>query len=244
MTTLVAIGCSHTYGSALDGYGGIGTKGYNKEHCFSGLLHKKYNFTNYFNMGLPGGSNQYIMRCVSKFIHEHRQPDEDYIFLIGWTSTNRFELRYPDDTPHFHSVNTELFDHKYIPFSLGTNLRLYHAGEVRRLEGYAPIIFNEDMFNDNWAAYAYGVQEMCKNNNIKYLMFNTCHGLPITEWNKPIIDAYDTDHYFKPTDWDYSMLYWGLSNGFEKTDCWHLKQDGHQAWMEVIEEQLKGLGYL
>jgi hypothetical protein len=244
MTTLVAIGCSHTHGSALDGYGGIAMSGYNKEHCFAGLLNKKYNFTNYYNLGLPGGSNQYIMRSISKFILEHMDPDEDYIFLIGWTSTERIELRYPDSTNHEHSVETDLFDRKYIPFTLGTDLNLFHSGEVRRLMGYSPLIFDEELLSNDWAAYAYSAQQMFKNNNIKYYMFNTCFELPVTEWNKPIIDALDTTHYYNPIDFDSSMLYWGLTRGFEKTDCWHLKQDGHQAWCEFLEERLKELKYL
>lgn len=244
MTTLVAIGCSHTYGSALDGYRGIEWKGYNKEHCFAGLLNKKYNFTNYYNMGLPGGSNQYIMRGISSFILEHMQPNEDYLFLVGWTSTTRFELRYPDSTSYSHAVHTDLFDKKYIPFSMGTDLKLYKSGEVRRLSGYGPLIFDDEILNNDWATYAYSAQQMFKNHNIKYFMFNTCFELPVTDWNKPVIDALDTEHYFNPTDLDSSMLYWALNKGFEKTDCWHLKQDGHQAWMEFLEEKLKTLDYL
>lgn len=244
MTTLVAVGCSHVYGSALDGYGGIAMRGYNKQHCFAGLLNKKYKFNDYLNLGVPGGSNQYIMQRTSRFVLEDLDPTNDYIFLIGWTSTNRFQLRYPDSTPHKHSVETDLYDKKYIPFSLGTDLKLYHSGEVRRLSGYAPLIFDEDLLNDDWATYAYSLQQMLKLHNLKYYMFNTCHDLPVTEWNKSIIDALDTNHYYNPTDFDSSMLYWALKKGFEKTDCWHLKQDGHIAWSEFLEEKLKGLGYL
>jgi len=244
MTTLVAVGCSHTYGSALDGYAGIEKKDYNKAHCFAGLLHKKYNFTNYYNCGLPGGSNQYIMRTVSSFLQNHKQDSDDYLFLIGWTSTTRFELRYPDDVKFFHSVRTDLHDKKYIPFSLGTDEKLYHTGEVRRLSGYAPLIFDDQSLNDDWAAYAFSLQQMLKLHNIKYYMFNTCHDLPVTNWNKPIIEKLDTTHYYNPTDFDSSMLYWALNKDFEKTNCWHLKQDGHQAWMEFLEEKLQGLGYL
>jgi hypothetical protein len=243
MTTLVAIGCSHTNGSALDGYAGISMKGHNREHCFAGLLAKKYGL-NYYNLGLPGGSNQYIMRSISTFILEHLEPEEDYLFLIGWTSTSRFELRYLESTDHKHAVWTDLFDPKYIPFSLGTDLKLYHSGEVRRLNGYAPLIFDEDLLNDNWAAYAYSAEKMFKNNNIAYYMFNTCHGLPITDWNRPIVEALDTRYYLNPSESEYAMLNWALDKGFEKTDCWHLKHDGHQAWSEFLEQKLIVLGYL
>ena len=243
MTTLVAIGCSHTYGSALDNYLGIIAQGYNKEHCFAGLLAKKYNF-DYYNLGLPGGSNQYIMRSTSEFVLEHMNPDEDYIFLVGWTSTARLELRYPDEVNHEHLVDTDLFDRKYIPFTLGTDPSLYHTGEVRRLSGYSPLLFDEELLNNEWATYAYTTQQMFKNKNIKYYMFNTCHDLPTTDWNKPIIEKLDTKHYYNPTDFDSSMLYWALNKGFEKTNCWHLKQDGHNAWSEFLEQKLKGLGYL
>lgn len=245
MTTLVAVGCSHTAGSELDDYANIiNNFTYNKENSFAGLIAKKYNFDNYYNLGVPGGSNVYILRAISQFLLEHKQPKENYLFLVGWTSTCRIEMRYPDNTPHVHVVSTDLTDKKYIPYSMGTDLKLFHTGEARRLMGYAPLLFDEDMLNNDWATYAYSAQQIFKNNNIPYYMFNTCFDLPITDWNKSIVEKLDTTHYYNPTDFDSCMLYWGLNKGFEKTKYWHLKQDGHLAWSELLEEKLKGLGYL
>lgn len=244
MTTLVAFGCSHTAGSALDVSKNIFQDyTYNKKHCFAGLIAKQYNL-DYYNLAVPGGSNQYIFRSVSKFLLDYYDTSKDYIFLIGWTSPNRMELRYPEDSPYKHITNGDLIDLKYIPFTSSTAPHLLHSGEVRRMLGYSPLLFNEDLLNSNWASYAYGIQQMCKNKKIKYYMFNTCQELPINDTNKKIIQALDTDYYYNPNDEDSSMLIWGLNQGYEKTECWHLKQDGHQAWKQHIETKLQEIGYL
>lgn len=232
MTTLVTIGCSHTAGSMIDGKNGTGW--YNKEHSFGGLLAKKYGMTHY-SLGVPGGSNQYIYRATIRFINNFMHPHDDYIFLIGWTSTNRIEMRYPDNTGYVHKIVGDFLDIKYVPFTVGTDPKLYHSTELKNMEKLTPLIFYENQLESDWAVYAYTLQQMFKHKKIKYYMFNTCHDLPVNEDNKQIVEALDTQLYYKPTDFDNCMLYWALNRGFEKTQCWHLKADGHIAWAEHLE---------
>lgn len=240
---IAAFGCSHTAGTALDGV--IGSQNnYNKHHSFTGLIASKYNAEKYTNMGVPGGSNQFIYRMITKYVAQNKNDLDDTLFLIGWTSTNRFELRYLDQSPHTHSSVADNIDKKYIPFSMGTDPKLYHTGEVRRMLAYAPLLFDEDILLNNWATYAYTVQELCKNLKINFLMYNTCHELIETNWNKSIIDKIDKSTYIDLDNGDMSMLTWGLNHGFEKTKCWHLMEDGHAAWSGYIEENLKRLKYV
>jgi len=236
MTTLVTIGCSHTAGSMIDGTNG--TSWYNKQHSFGGLLAKKYGMKHY-NLGAPGGSNQYIYRSTIRFINNFMHTNDDYIFLLGWTSTNRIELRYSDTSPYVHKMVGDFLDTKYIPFSLGTDPRLYHTAELKAMSKLSPLIFYENQLESDWAVYAYTLQQMFKHKKIKYYMFNTCHNLPINNDNKTIVEALDTNFYYKPTNFNHSMLYWGLDKGFQKTDCWHLKADGHAAWAQHLEQLMQ-----
>lgn len=232
MTTLVTIGCSHTAGSMIDGVSGTGF--YNSNHSFGGLLAKKHNM-NHYQLGRPGASNQYIYRSTLHFINNYLNPNDDYIFLIGWTSTNRIELRYPEHTSDVHTSTGHFVDSKYIPFTAGTDPKLFSTREVRQLSELSPLLFYESQLESDWAVYAYTLQTVLKHHNLKYYMFNTCHELPQNNDNKNIIEQLDKDFYYEPTDFDNSMLYWALNKGFKKTKCWHLKADGHQAWMEHLE---------
>jgi hypothetical protein len=231
MTTLVTIGCSHTAGSMIDGKNG--TSWFNKQHSFGGLLAKRYGI-NHYNLGVPGGSNQYIYRSTIRFINNFMHNQDDYIFLIGWTSTNRIELRYPENSSYVHKAIGDFLDTKYVPFTIGTDSRLYHTKELKELDKFCPLIFYENQLESDWAVYAYTLQSIFKNKNLKYYMFNTCHKLPVNNDNRDIVDKLDTDFYYRPTDFDSSMLYWALNQGFEKTSCWHLKADGHAAWAEHL----------
>lgn len=236
MTTLVTIGCSHTAGSMIDGKNG--TSWYNKQHSFGGLLAKKYGM-NHYSLGVPGGSNQYIYRATVRFINNFMHPHDDYIFLIGWTSTNRMEMRYPDNTTYVHKVVGDFLDTKYVPFTIGTDPKLYLSAELKAMEKLTPLLFYENQLESDWAVYAYTLQELFAQQKLKYYMFNTCHDLPVNQDNTEIVNALDTSLYYKPTDFDNSMLYWALNRGFEKTSCWHLKADGHAAWADHLEQLMQ-----
>lgn len=238
MTTLVTIGCSHTAGSMIDGRSG--TSWFNKQHSFGGLLAKKYGI-NHYNLGVPGGSNQYIYRACVRFINNFMHDHDDYIFLIGWTSTNRIELRYPENSNYVHQLIGDFLDTKYVPFTAGTDIKLWHTNELKELDKLCPLLLYENQLESDWAVYAYTLQNIFKNNNLRYYMFNTCHELPINDDNQDIVNALDTNHYHEPINFDSCMLYWALNRGFEKTACWHLKADGHAAWAEHLDDNMKKL---
>jgi hypothetical protein len=152
------------------------------------------------------------------------------------------EMRYPENSPHTHKVIGDFLDTKYVPFTIGTNPSLYHTNELKQLDKLTPLIFYENQLEADWAVYAYTLQHIFRNKNLKYYMFNTCHDLPVNDDNQEIVDKLDTDLYYKPTDFDNSMLYWALNQGFEKTNCWHLKADGHAAWAEYLDQLMNQQG--
>lgn len=240
MTTIVSIGCSHTHGSMIDGKNG--TSIYNKTHAYGPQLAKKNNFS-FYNLGLPGGSNQYIFRSTIEFLQNHINPSEEYIFLIGWTSIHRMELRYDDHQIHRHVIHADYLDTKYIPYTLGTAKELMHTWHHRKLLDYAGLFFDDIQCLDEWAGFAFGLQKILQKKKMKYLMFNTCQELQETPNNKRIIQALDTNTYIKPTDSKAYFLEWGMQNGFEKTECWHFREDAHIAWAEYLDRECKRLKY-
>jgi len=240
MTTLVSIGCSHTAGAMLDGKG---TSWHNHQNSFGGLIAKKYDLPHY-QMGVPGASNQYIYRSTIKFINSVLNENDDYIFLLGWTSEERIELRYPENTNHIHKVIGDCLDLKYVPFTSGTHPDLYKTQELKDMSKLAPLIFYREQLATDWAVYAYTLQKIFKHKNIKYYMFNTCYELPVNQQNKDIVENLDTNLYYRPVEQDHSMLYWAMKNGYKKTDCWHLYHDGHQAWADHLEMLMKQQGLL
>lgn len=241
MTTIVAIGDSHTSGSMIMGFPAPHEA--NIKKTFAARLAERYSMKHH-NLGMPGGSNAYIYRSTIKYINEQLRPNKDYLFLIGWTSTARMELRYPDNTDVEYKVGTDFFDLKYMPFSYGTAEHLFQTKEAVGLMRSQDLLFYPEILANDWATYALVLQKLFKQKNIKYLMFNACFEIETTPDNLSLIEKFDTDHYIDPLARNKSFLYWGLDAGFEKTDCWHLKADAHLAWSKFLEKRLLQLGYL
>lgn len=237
---IVSVGCSHTHGSMLDGKNG--TSEWNKSNTFGPTLAKKYGF-GFYNLGLPGGSNEYIYRATIHFLNNYMEDNEDYIFLIGWTSVGRIEFRYSSDNEYYHDTRGDFIDKKYVPFTNGMNPQLFKEPKFKKLHKLSPLLFNDTKFLDEWSIQALMLQKVFENKNIKYLMFNTCQELMETKNNKKIIENLNKQTYIDPLNSDSTFLYWSLNKGFKKTECWHLKLDAHNAWSEVLDAKCKNLNY-
>jgi hypothetical protein len=241
MKILAAFGCSHVNGSMLDGKNG--SSEYNIRNGFPGMLAKKYGYQLH-NISKPGGSNQFIHRSVIHYVHNHVKDNREYLFLIGWTGLNRIELRYPDNTKHIHATRGDFLDQKNIPFTPGTDPYLFKTFPVRDLLNFAPFLFPETALRERWASYCIGLQNVLKNKNIKFVMFNTCERHEMIPTTKPILDRIDKSHYIDPQDQEAVYIDYLLGLGIEKTECWHFRHDGHKAWADVLERRLKILNYV
>ncbi len=239
MTTIVAIGCSHTYGTMLDGKQSSSL--YNLNNNYAALLAKKNNFK-CIHLSQPGGSNEFIHRQTIDWLTRLRKRDEDYVLLIGWTSLLRTELRYPEDSDIEHDVLSRI-DQKYFPISIGQGPDIAKTKEFKRIHRIMPNLMSEVKELDMWASYALTTQRLLQKNNVKHIMFNTCEELSYTQNNKNIINSLDTTTYLNPTTKDTNFLYWGLKAGFKKTECWHLGLDAHIAWSKYLDFECKKLDY-
>ena len=219
-----------------------GTSLYNKENAYGPQLAKLNDF-NFLNLGVPGASNTYIFRATINFLQKHLQEQEDYIFLIGWTSENRMEMRYDENNKFTHETIGDLIDKKYLPLTAGTSKGLIRTYHHRKMLDLSPLFYDTVQAHDEWASYAFGLQKILSEKNKKYLMFNTCIKLQETCNNKNIIKKLDTAKYLHLEKEEEVFLHWALNRGFKKTKCWHHGLEAHIAWAEYLNIVCKNLNY-
>ena len=235
MKVLVAFGCSHTNGSMLDGKNG--TSKYNVRNGFPSMIAKENGY-DLINVSKPGGSNTFIHRSVIRFLNYNYNPDAQYVFLIGWTSPKRMELRYPDNPAYKHQTEGDYIDKKYVPFTAGSDPKLYKMQEMREMLNYSPLLFSDYLQVNNWTSYVLSLQKLLKARGIKYYMHNTCYEHEINDYNKDLVSHIDRHLYYKPFDRNHTMVFHNMNKGIEKTECWHFRHDGHREWANVLNEQM------
>lgn len=241
MKYLVAFGCSHTNGSMIDGVAGSSYE--NTQKSFGGILAKRYNYK-FYNVSKPGGSNQYIHRSVIEYITHHMDKNAPQLFLINWTSRPRMETRYAEDSAELHETCGDFLDKKSVPFTVGSNPKLFHDKRYEQLQTYTPYFVDLDIEALKWATWVYSLQCILEYKNIPYIMTNTCEALPIIEHNRSIIEKINCDRYIDPFNTDSTMLQYLTNKGFAKTSCWHFREDGHLAWAAKLDKHLKDLNYV
>ena len=148
MKYLVAFGCSHTNGSMLDGASGSSYE--NTRNGFPGMLARKYDY-HLYNISKPGGSNEYIHRSVIEYVTTHMDHNADQLFLINWTSRPRLEFRYPEN--YLHETWGDFVDKKSVPFTVGSNPRLFHDNRYEQLQTYCPYFINSELEAEKWAIW-------------------------------------------------------------------------------------------
>ena len=241
MKILVALGCSHTNGSMIDGING--SSEYNVRNGFPAMLANKFGYQ-LVNISKPGGSNQYIQRSAIEYITNHYNKNNEYLFLINWTSRLRCEFRYSENSSFTHKTLGDYIDLKSVPFTVGTNPNLFADKRISKMLDYTPYLIDLELESLRWATWAYALQCTFENYNIPYLMSNTCEPMPRLDINKKIVNKLNLDKYIEPFDLDFVMIQYLMNWGYEKTECWHFLSDGHQAWANRLEGYLRKLNYV
>lgn len=238
MTTLVAIGCSHMAGCELDGKNPDST--YNRHNCFAARVAANLGY-NYLNLAVAGSSNQFIHRKLVEFITTHARHNEEYFFLIGWTSSNRMELRYSDTDTHIYHTCANLHDDKYFPFTSGTATHIILDEKMKKLTKFVDILFEENLKETETATLAWSAQEILKNNNHRYYMINTCDKMKRTKYTAGIIDKFDKNFFYNPEDRNSSYFYYCLNNlGFRKySSHWHHYEPAHIQYSDFLEAEIR-----
>lgn len=224
--TVVGIGCSHTAGCELDGRNG--TSEYNRQNAFPGKIAKLFGY-DLINLGFNGGSNQYICRATTQFIANNFKNIQEYLFVIGWTSPERMELRYNDLSAYTFDPHPDNMDTKYVPFSLGQQDKIKMP--LKRVTHCAPNVFDRVMMLDHWAMYVLNLQNLFKSYNIKYIMCNTCVPLEFTKNScniEPLIDK--TNYFLEDTFFNYSFYV----KHHKKSLSNHFEEPAHIDWAEKL----------
>jgi len=231
--TVVGIGCSHVSGCMIDGR--LGDSPDNRNKSFTAQIAKRLGY-NHINLGLNGGSNQYIFRVASQFLSDHIDNIQDYFFVIGWSGATRLEFRYSNDNSFEHAMHPESMDKKYIPFSLGSTEFFRHP-YTRLIKQYAPDILEPTMLHDHWAAYALNLQTLFEAKGVNYIMCNTVESLKETQNNGGILKLLNTEKYYSPFETKDCFVEYALPR-YKKTPCWHFPMPAHADWAKKICKEL------
>lgn len=238
MTTLVAVGCSHMAGSELDG---INTEGiYNRQNCFAAKIAKQLGF-DYVNLSVSGSSNQFIHRRTIEFLTTYAQSNEDYFYLIGWTSPLRMELRYSENNDYIYNSLADYVDKKFIPFTSGTDKNLFLDHRMKKLTKFVDVLFEENLKDIEYATLVYSLQETLKNNKCKYFMINSCIGINPISYNMSIINKIDKRYFYNPTD-NQSSFFEICKNVFNYKNYslrWHHYEPAHADYSIFLLDLIK-----
>ena len=245
--TVISFGCSHTAGSEIDG---VGDSDYNRQHSYGAHLAKKFDY-DHMNFALCGGSNQRIFLLTTQVLKEiivgtcnlvpHLRKNHKYFFLIGWTSLNRFDLRYSNHLVYGQAGDAgDYLDDKIVPVTSGTNPNLVEDKDLRRILNYI-----------------FALQTMLETNNIDYYMFNAIenhfktdyftqdrydvHAEPIWRPGNTIIyDNIDETKYYHPKSYIENYYRWCTSHGHENQSnkYWHLGEPAHIDWANHIYPEI------
>lgn len=225
MSTLVAVGDSFTYGDELHD---------RETQAYPYLLQKQYNFNELINLGLPGGSSDYVFRTVIELLISGTKPD---LIIISWPEQNRFEglINHPkfestDDAPHIKPTN----------FMIG---RKTITSEPNWVQGYY-----RESYDIAWAFrkqynQIIALQGFLKNVKQRYLMCNV-NGL------RGYYDRYEVflKNHFASIDpaffvgWPREgFVEW--TKGCIKGKFGHPLVDGHQIIAEKFNEHIRNIGW-
>lgn len=107
--TLLAFGCSHTYGDEAIADYNIGIdKQQNIYAAFPFFLSQHLKCRNYHNYSISGSSNQEIASIIFDKLNFHKKEiNENRVFIvIGWTSNNRLKVSQSNPRSYFSLINT------------------------------------------------------------------------------------------------------------------------------------------
>jgi len=262
--TVISFGCSHTAGSEIDG---MGDSDYNRQHSYGAHLAKKFGY-DHMSFALCGGSNHRIFVLTTQVLKEiivgtcnlvpHLRKNHKYFFLIGWTSLNRFDLRYSNDEIYEQCGDAgDKLDSKIIPACVGMNPKIINDKDLRRTIKYIPYVTDNVVMADQLASYIFALQTMLETNNIDYYMFNAIENHFKTDYftqdrydvhakptwrpgNTTLYDNIDETKYYHPKSYTENYYRWCLSKGHknQSNKYWHLGEPAHIDWANHIYPEI------
>jgi hypothetical protein len=257
--TIISLGCSHSAGSEIDGKG---DSNYNRKNSFGGVLARDYfkGDWDHQNFSICGGSNNRIFELTCAVLADIINKDgvltpgddRNFFFLIGWTSLNRVDLRYPGPERWTQCGDAFKLDQHMFPGAIGCNPKMIQNSDIRRAFEMAPWYADDALKQTQLASQIMAVQSMLRAYNIDFYMFNAIENYmrwsaePPVNWNTDSVESMykliDTNTYYYPTDPHQNYYRWcteqkGHTNMSNK--YWHLGQEAHNDWAGHIFPEIK-----
>jgi hypothetical protein len=245
--TLVAFGCSNTYGSEV-----FGIKDNRPEsiyYAYSYYLSQRLGLSGYQNYAKPDASNFDIGMSVIDFVLNNKQQHNKIFVIIGWTGDNRFTVV---DTcgnekqirkPHTRNVIKDLYDNNpsSIVKACTRFLREYCLTYRTRIDHwfffplfrdlFAYYVFNTKTIIFLNAAIKYCTIQVLRAFNIPYLSLPTVlyHNHPLYELSsqKNNIVCYDKD---ENVVFEMNEKY----KKYKEPNTAHINRHGHNKFAEEL----------
>lgn len=169
------------------------------EYCFginsaASLLAEKMNF-GFIDKARKDTSNFKIHRDIVKYISDN--DIKDCFFLIGWTSPKKWDIYW-----------------KQSYFTLNEKETNYFPPIFKKLIVYRDYLFDDILVNNQWASDIISIQQIFKNLNVRYFMYNTTEKLKINKYNENLLRMIDTKFYLDPLNSNFTYVNYIKNKGF------------------------------
>jgi hypothetical protein len=251
---LVINGCSHTAGSEIPG-AGIGDGVECRQKSFGNLLAGMLGRTP-INMAVPGGSNERICRTTMAWVGQHIEQiinkEIDVIFLIHWTSAERFDFRFNDKSfgePDLLKVKFADYceDPCYASITSQNPIPNNNKAEIYKI--YQTLFLNGfETWSDNKIKNIVSLQGCLKQFNLPYWFGDGFYSdYCVTQTYKTLKCLID-NKYFPYHDQRDKSYYWmckdaGFKNQDESNKKWHLDGEAHKFYAKWLLEEFKKVNF-
>jgi lysophospholipase L1-like esterase len=241
MSTLLALGDSHTFGAEILGENNHYDIG-NTELAYPQKLGNDLGIDKVVNLAVPGGSNMRIERSLLEYLTTNDKPD---LVVIGWTVIGRFEYCTGlDKNGNYEYANVN----SWLNPAWKDNPEQYNTWK-----NFLPITTADDLLAQKYRSILYAMN-LLENKNIPYIMFDVMNDHinqaetesgDLIEWNgdhktdKALIEASECKNYLKGENLDYWSYV--FNTGFDDVAMsgGHANEAGHKHWASKLKQELQ-----
>jgi len=189
---LFANGCSFTWGAEIienelgfarsdQNFWDVKSQQFREENSYPFFLHKSLNTDSYINRAWGGASNQRTVRTTLDFFISELEKGtniSDYVAIIQWTSTTRYEI-YDNETKDYLHIYPMYYNFSF-PHEKNELLKYKYK-------------LDQKNFDDVWYSELVCLSSFFHNHKIKYLFATMDHRSLPNDYYKNAINWLGTD---------------------------------------------------